>query len=572
MQKSRLTEHLLKVIISTLCLLIFGGTGIEAKAEGEVRIIREETGGLERLEAVEIPDECIEEWQETEAVQYAQNQASSSANEFLEYSSDYGYQDMAKRSNSEARQYAYQQLKILSKNFTVNGQDAVKKEYGQNTYAVAGTIDLSAYQLTSDEMVEIYFTFRHDNPQFFWLSNRIAFSSKSLTALTYDAYENGSVRQAALEEIVQTAQTVYQSQITDSDSNYEKVMKIHDALIADIEYSSDTSIPTAHSIAGAMTSSKSAVCEGYAKVMQVIMNQYGITNIYVTGTAGGGGHAWNMVRMNQGKYYWLDATWDDQQYEEAQHRYFLVGSQNFTDHTVDLSTGTGTEFLYELPQVSEENYVPGSVDDENGNIADKIAEMKVKIRPYNEENVKSSDKEALEKLLSEIEELLAVDGLSETETAELNQIQDTCECLLARIAEVGEKIIELIETVDIYREEKPEDLEKTAIEQTLAEIEALHRTGNLTDDEILTLDTLKEKCEELLDQYSDEKDFMPGDVNEDQSVDIKDLQLILRHVCEKIKLTDRQIMIADVVKDGKVDLQDLRKELRYVCGKLETLN
>lgn len=572
MRKSRLTEHLLKISLSTLCLIIFGFRGIEAKADGEVRIIREETGGLERLEAVELSDECIEEWQESEAVRHAQNQASSSANEFLEYSCDYGYQDMAKRSNSAARQYAYRQLKILSKNFTVNGQNAVKKEYGQNTYAVAGTIDLSAYQLTSDEMVEIYFTFRHDNPQFFWLSNRIVFSSKSLTALTYDAYENGSVRQAALEEIAQTAQTVYKSQITDSDSDFQKVLKIHDALIADIEYSSDTSIPTAHSIAGAMTSSKSAVCEGYAKVMQVMMNQYGIKNIYVTGTAGGGGHAWNMVRMNQGKYYWLDATWDDQRYEEARHRYFLVGSQNFIDHTIDLSTGTGTKFLYELPQVSEENYVPEAEDDENGDITDKIAEMKLKIRLYDVENVKSSDKEALEKMSSEIEKLLAADGLSENETAELNQIQGTCENLLSRIAEIVEKIVELTEIVDIYLEKSPEALEKTAIEQTLAEIEVLYRAGNLTEDEVLKLDTLKEKCEELLDKYFEEKDFLSGDVNEDKSVDIKDLQLVLRHVCEKIRLTDRQIMIADVVRDGNVDIHDLRKELRFVCGKLESLD
>ena len=66
--------------------------------------------------------------------------------------------------------------------------------------------------------------------------------------------------------------------------------------------------------------------------------------------------------------------------------------------------------------------------------------------------------------------------------------------------------------------------------------------------------------------------YLKGDVNEDGTVDIKDLRLVLRHVCEKIKLTDRQIMIADVVKDGNVNIHDLRKELRYVCGKLETLD
>lgn len=66
--------------------------------------------------------------------------------------------------------------------------------------------------------------------------------------------------------------------------------------------------------------------------------------------------------------------------------------------------------------------------------------------------------------------------------------------------------------------------------------------------------------------------YLKGDVDEDGTVDIEDLRLILRHVCGKIKLTDRQIMIADVVNDGKVDIQDLRKELRYVCGKLDTLD
>ena len=59
-----------------------------------------------------------------------------------------------------------------------------------------------------------------------------------------------------------------------------------------------------------------------------MMNCYGIENIYVTGLGNGGGHAWNMVGMDDGKYYWLDATWDDQPYEQFQHDYFLVGNNN----------------------------------------------------------------------------------------------------------------------------------------------------------------------------------------------------------------------------------------------------
>lgn len=67
------------------------------------------------------------------------------------------------------------------------------------------------------------------------------------------------------------------------------------------------------------------------------------------------------------------------------------------------------------------------------------------------------------------------------------------------------------------------------------------------------------------------EDYKKGDVNEDGEVNVKDLQIILRGVCEKIELTERQKLIADVVKDGKVDIHDLRKELRFVCGKIEEL-
>lgn len=89
------------------------------------------------------------------------------------------------------------------------------------------------------------------------------------------------------------------------------------------------------------------------------MNSCGVGNIYITGYANGG-HAWNLVRMSDGQYYWLDATWDDQTSAIYQHRYFLVGNENFTNHTADTPEGTGTSFLYELPIVSDKDYDPES--------------------------------------------------------------------------------------------------------------------------------------------------------------------------------------------------------------------
>lgn len=325
--------------------------------EGEIQIIRPATGELEQLEAIYISDEEVEERSLASSSQNANVRNNTNVMQFLQYGSNYGYQDMSKRSNGEGRQRLYRNLEEICEAFTLSCEDAGTEYVSSKEYFVAGIANLYDYSLSAEEKIETYFMFRHDNPQYFWLSNQVLYSDSRLLILTYDNYKLGTERQETLEEIVETVSEVYQSQITISDSAYEKVLKIHDILIADIEYASDVSKPITHSIAGAMTSEKEAVCEGYTKVMQVMMNSYGITNIYVTGEGNGEGHAWNMVYMKDGKFYWLDATWDDQPYEIYQHDYFLVGNENFTDHFPDMSSGTGTNFLYDLPEASDKDYV-----------------------------------------------------------------------------------------------------------------------------------------------------------------------------------------------------------------------
>jgi transglutaminase/protease-like cytokinesis protein 3 len=60
-----------------------------------------------------------------------------------------------------------------------------------------------------------------------------------------------------------------------------------------------------------------AVCEGYAKAMKLLLDSQGIESLYVTGTAttsgGTGGHAWNIVQIGN-VWYDLDSTFDDPVY------------------------------------------------------------------------------------------------------------------------------------------------------------------------------------------------------------------------------------------------------------------
>lgn len=66
-------------------------------------------------------------------------------------------------------------------------------------------------------------------------------------------------------------------------------------------------------------------------------------------------------------------------------------------------------------------------------------------------------------------------------------------------------------------------------------------------------------------------DIVKGDVTGDGKVQIDDLRLVLRSVCQKVTLTSAQEKAADVEQNGKVDIADLRLILRFVCGKVEFL-
>ena len=79
--------------------------------------------------------------------------------------------------------------------------------------------------------------------------------------------------------------------------------------------------------------------------------------------------------------------------------------------------------------------------------------------------------------------------------------------------------------------------------------------------------SVQKEIEINIQQFASEAEYIKGDVNEDENVDIQDLRLILRYVCGKQEFLAKQIIIADVNEDQSVDVQDLRKMLRFVCGK-----
>ncbi|SEF81322.1 transglutaminase domain-containing protein [Lachnospira multipara] len=146
------------------------------------------------------------------------------------------------------------------------------------------------------------------------------------------------------------AQSIVNSIISSSMSEYTKVKTIHDYLIDSITYPStiDTSNRSLFTCTGALIN-KVAVCQGYADAFSLLCYLAGVQAEIVSGPANNGssiiGHAWNQVRID-GTWYNIDCTWDAPFVSSTEqikiYDYFLVTDATISaDHTINASAAAG---------------------------------------------------------------------------------------------------------------------------------------------------------------------------------------------------------------------------------------
>ena len=120
-------------------------------------------------------------------------------------------------------------------------------------------------------------------------------------------------------------------------TTYDKVKPVHDKICSMVSYENNMQnignpyYQTPYSLYyDADGDGKiETVCAGYAKMMKLQCNKYGIPCVLVTGvTDSGEYHMWNYVQMENGVWYAVDATWDDQ--STIMYDFFLVGSETYS--------------------------------------------------------------------------------------------------------------------------------------------------------------------------------------------------------------------------------------------------
>ena len=123
-----------------------------------------------------------------------------------------------------------------------------------------------------------------------------------------------------------TLDKIYETlNIKEDDTDYTKAKKIHDYIIRNIEYTTEeyyTINETLHN--------NKAKCDGFAVIFKELGDRAGLESRIVNGFKNGVLHAWNQIKMDNGKWYIIDCSRDAIEYRETGEMYnhFLKYGKN----------------------------------------------------------------------------------------------------------------------------------------------------------------------------------------------------------------------------------------------------
>ncbi|MBR4033535.1 MAG: hypothetical protein IKJ04_01885 [Clostridia bacterium] len=268
------------------------------------------------------------------------------------YASSWGYEYLGTLENGTAMQSYYKKLDTAISKYHSDAKATLTE------YDSLDPVNYASLGLSYEEAITVYSLYRDDHPLYYWLSISWLYTQSSLYIVVDEDYREGEVRQS-YNELVYAKAAEYLEIVKDETSEYQIAFGLHDAICANASYAlkSDGKTPEdanwAHSIIGILEKN-AGVCESFTEVFGMLLNFREVENIRVSGKGNGGSHAWNLVKLDDGKWYWYDVTWGDQdwKYHGVIHLYFCMNDTEARKFDFGSGYYNGVVFL--------DKHVPGA--------------------------------------------------------------------------------------------------------------------------------------------------------------------------------------------------------------------
>ena len=266
---------------------------------------------------------------------------------------DKGYKAL----DDEKKEYLYRQLS--------DSVYSISEATDQNNRYRLSRIRVKDKKLSEFDIREVVNAFVMDNPEIFWIENLFGYAySDQDTIVEFYSVLSAQECEAKIRQLSQKVTDIL-STVDENMTEYQKEKQIHDALLRNCTYKTGVSSSADgwqyFTVYGALAEGE-AVCEGYAKAMQMLLSASGIPCGMIRGDAEGVAHIWNVIELG-GEWYHTDPTWDDNDSEgNISYEYFNLTTEAITkNHTIcdDVQTLLSQQKSTEIdPLVKYNFYVP----------------------------------------------------------------------------------------------------------------------------------------------------------------------------------------------------------------------
>lgn len=227
---------------------------------------------------------------------------------------------------------------------------ALEKLIVEGIKAWQTSIDVSELGLTRDDIDNgAVRSIINSHPEFISLSGGYTYwtSGSSITKIAFTYLTNAKEEQQELDAALQEVKSKID---TSGMSDEEIVLAYHEYLTSTVAYAYEDyfngTIAANHGydMYGALVK-HSCVCQGYAETMFYLLREAGLS--CAIASSENINHAWNIVKIH-GKWYHIDATWDDPVWDmpgRSYHDYFLVSFDTMNKNTLINHTKDRTDMV-----------------------------------------------------------------------------------------------------------------------------------------------------------------------------------------------------------------------------------
>lgn len=227
---------------------------------------------------------------------------------------------------------------------------ALEKLIVEGIKAWQTSIDVSELGLTRDDIDNgAVRSIINSHPEFISLSGGYTYwtSGSSITKIQFTYLTNAKEEQQELDAALQEVKSKID---TSGMSDEEIVLAYHEYLTSTVAYAYEDyfngtiSANHGYDMYGALVK-HSCVCQGYAETMFYLLREAGLS--CAIASSGNINHAWNIVKIH-GKWYHIDATWDDPVWDmpgRSYHDYFLVSFDTMNKNTLINHTKDRTDMV-----------------------------------------------------------------------------------------------------------------------------------------------------------------------------------------------------------------------------------